>query len=146
MAELLAREAEQAKGQLVRAYRRAARLAFLWPEEAFTLVEQGRSLTEFPGIGPYLEKRIRNWIETPPMATAPPDIRKNFLTLAEARRLLSAHPDWAPRLRGDLQMHSVWSDGSGSIAEMAASAEDRHIFGSRPGCSLAGGRAGGPNH
>jgi len=33
---------------------------------------------------------------------------------------LKANPDWRERLRGDLQMHTTWSDGSGSVAQMAA--------------------------
>src|SRR5205807_10635723 len=35
------------------------------------------------------------------------------------------HPGWAARLRGDLQMHTHWSDGSGTILEMAAAAAER---------------------
>lgn len=38
LAELLAREAERASGIRVRAYRRAARSAFLWPERADVLI------------------------------------------------------------------------------------------------------------
>ena len=42
IAELLATEAETAKQPLQKALRRAARRAFLWPEEAAQLVRQGR--------------------------------------------------------------------------------------------------------
>jgi histidinol phosphatase-like PHP family hydrolase len=122
IAELLAREAEQATGTLQRAFRRAARRAFLWPEEATALLHQGRSLTEFSGIGPYLEKIIRRWMEDLPEVPAPPEIRANFLTLAKARAILAANPASRSRLRGDLQMHTRWSDGSGTIRDMAQSA------------------------
>jgi hypothetical protein len=63
LAELLARQAEEARPPLTRALRRASRRAFLWPEEAASLQMRGRSLTELQGIGPYLEKLIRTWMD-----------------------------------------------------------------------------------
>jgi histidinol phosphatase-like PHP family hydrolase len=45
--------------------------------------------------------------------------------MADARKLLDANPDWTKSLRGDLQMHSDWSDGSGTVAEMAAAGAER---------------------
>jgi len=126
IAELLAEQAEREKGVLPRAFRRAARSAFLWPEEASNLVAQSRSLTELRSIGPFIEKQIRSWIDKPPRrATKPPAIRRDFISLAEARRLLTARPGWSRNLRGDLQMHSRWSDGSGAITEMADAAANR---------------------
>src|ERR1700686_3343009 len=80
IAELLAVEGDAAKPPLQKAFRRAARRAFLWPEEASQLLRERRSLTELPGIGPYLEKIIRRWIENPPAVKAPPEIRTAFLT------------------------------------------------------------------
>ena len=56
IAELLATEAEGLKQPLQKAFRRASRKALLWPEEASTLQREGRSLTELPGIGPYLRE------------------------------------------------------------------------------------------
>ena len=125
LAELLALEAEQATGPVQRALRRAARAAFLWPEEAAELVAQGRSLTELDGIGPYLEKLLRTWLSKPPARLPVPAIRTDFLTLTEARRILARHPFGRMRLRGDLQMHTEWSDGSGTIREMAQAAAER---------------------
>ena len=122
LAELLARQAEKARPPLTRAFRRASRRAFLWPEEAYTLQERGRALTELQGIGPYLEKLIRGWIKDPPAPFSPPAIRTGFLTFTQARAILAAQPDWFASVKGDLQMHSLWSDGSASIAEMAAAA------------------------
>ncbi len=85
IAEQLAREADQANDTLKRAYKRAARAAFLWPEEATGLVKRSRPLTELPGIGPYLEKQIHTWIERPPKDIRPPPIREHFLTLSKPR-------------------------------------------------------------
>ncbi|MGC2627865.1 MAG: hypothetical protein WA269_13590, partial [Candidatus Udaeobacter sp.] len=65
IAELLAQQAETETGIRVRAFRRAARRAFLWPEEVSDLVAQNRSLTELRGVGPFIEKQIRQWIEKP---------------------------------------------------------------------------------
>jgi histidinol phosphatase-like PHP family hydrolase len=82
-------------------------------------------LTELRGIGPFIEKQIRQWIEEPRRLKTVPAIRRDFLSLAEARRLLSARPAWTKKLRGDLQMHTHWSDGSGTVAEMADAAANR---------------------
>ena len=125
IAELLAQQAERETGILSRAYRRAARNAFLWPEEVSHLVAQNRPLTELRGIGPFIETQIRQWIEKPRRTKTVPAIRRDFLSLAEARRLLAARPAWPTKLRGDLQMHTRWSDGSGTIAEMADAAANR---------------------
>ena len=125
IAELLAQQAETETGILSRAFRRAARNAFLWTEEVSDLVTQTRSLTELRGIGPFIEKQVRQWIEKPHQAKTVPAIRRDFLSLAEARILLAARSDWPAKLRGDLQMHTRWSDGSGTVAEMADAAVNR---------------------
>src|ERR1700756_3099055 len=39
--------------------------------------------------------------------------------------ILKSDPSWEKRLRGDLQMHTTWSDGSASIMEMAQAAQER---------------------
>ena len=125
IAELLAQQAQHETGVLSRAFRRAARSAFLWPEEAADLVAQNRSLTELRGIGPFIEKQIRQWIEKPHRAKTLPTIRRDFLSLAESRALLATRPAWTNKLRGDLQMHTRWSDGSGTVADMAEAAASR---------------------
>jgi len=144
IAELLAQQGETETGIASRAFRRAARSAFLWPEEASDLVTQERSLTELRAVGPFIEKQIREWIDESRRAKKAPAVREDFLSLAEARRLLAARPDWQKKLRGDLQMHSRWSDGSGTIAEMADSAADRSyeyiaITDHSKGLKIAGG-------
>ncbi|HET9741607.1 MAG TPA: hypothetical protein VFQ00_02555 [Terriglobales bacterium] len=160
IAELLAREAVSAKMPAAKALRRASRRALFWAEEVAELHRQGRSLTELTAIGPYLAKLIAGWIEKPPQLPEPPDLRRGFLTLTEARFILASAPrvkvanqktppierhdewntrsysstrqrksgtresspaeenrGWLGRIRGDLQMHSTWSDGEGTIAE-----------------------------
>jgi len=125
IAELLAQQAETETGILSRAFRRAARNAFLWPEEVSDLLAQTRSLPELRGVGPFIEKQVRQWIEKPHQAKTVPAIRRDFLSLAEARILLAARRDWPTKLRSDLQMHTRWSDGSGTVAEMADAAVNR---------------------
>jgi histidinol phosphatase-like PHP family hydrolase len=120
--ELLATAAETSRQPLQKAFRRAARKALLWPEEAASVLHEGRSLTELPGVGPYLEKIIGKWLEGPPPPPAIPDIRRNFFTWTEAQAVLQKDAA-APAPRGDLQMHTLWSDGSGSIQEMAEAGE-----------------------
>jgi histidinol phosphatase-like PHP family hydrolase len=125
IAELLATAAESAKQPLQKALRRASRKAFVWPEEATKLVSEGRSLEELPGVGPSLTKIIRRWMDDPPDIPAPPEIRRDFLTLPKAQSILHSKPSWSQQLKGDLQMHTVWSDGSDSIEDMAKAAVER---------------------
>ena len=126
LAELLARQAETSSGILVRAFRRAARSAFLWPELAADLVAADRPLIELHGVGPFIARQLRAWIDKPPRdRSLPPPIRRDFLTRADARVVLAANPGWSNQLRGDLQMHTGWSDGSASILEMAEAAKAR---------------------
>ena len=126
LAELLAREAEASSGILQRAYRRAARSAFLWPEEAVDLIAQKRELTELHAVGPFMAKQIRLWIDNPrKINPSAPPIRRDFLALADARKLLAKNPQWPKRLRGDLQMHTRYSDGSGDVRQMADAGIER---------------------
>jgi hypothetical protein len=126
IANLLATESETARQPLQKPYRRASRRAYLWPEEAYELVRQHRSLTEFSGVGPFLEKRIQNWIDDPPPLPQVPRIRSGFMAITEAQAALASKPAWLRGIRGDLQMHSLWSDGSGSIRDMAEAALQRN--------------------
>ena len=145
LAELLAREAERESGILSRAYRRAARSAFLWPEQVADLIAQNRPLTELRSIGPFITKRVQRWIDNSSKAKVRvPPIRRDFLALADARVLLGKNPNWTKQLRGDLQMHTRYSDGSGTISEMAAAARERNyeyiaITDHSKGLKIAGG-------
>jgi histidinol phosphatase-like PHP family hydrolase len=126
LAELLARQSETQSGVLVRAFRRAARNALFWPESAATLVAQNRSLLELSAIGPFIEKRVKDWIENPqPALGTISALRRDFFTLADAKSLLKKKPEWEKSLRGDLQMHTCWSDGSGTVAAMTKAARER---------------------
>jgi len=125
IAELLALAAEEAKMPLQKALRRASRKAFLWPEEAASMLKEGRSLLELPAVGPHLSRLITGWIENPPEVPRPPEIRRGFLTLPEARAQLEKSPTLALGVKGDLQMHTQWSDGYGSVEQMARAAAER---------------------
>jgi putative hydrolase len=125
IAEWLAGEAERASHPIQRAMRAAGRAAFLWPEEVSDLVEQRRSLTELPKVGPFLERQIATWLAHPPPEASIPEIRRGFLTWTEAQKILAGHPDLRRELKGDLQMHTEWSDGSATVREMAIAAMDR---------------------
>jgi len=144
IAELLAIQSERETSHKQRALRRASRRAFLWPEEAADLLRQGRSLTELSAVGPYLARCIRQWIEDPPLPSTPPEIRAGFFTITEARASLATNPGWLGCIRGDLQMHTLWSDGSGSVREMAEAASERNyeyiaITDHSKGLKIAGG-------
>src|SRR4029077_6853875 len=82
-----AQQAERETGILSRAFRRAARSAFLWPEEVSDLIGENRTLTELRGIGPFIEKQIQQWIEQPRRPKTVAAIRRDFLSFAEARRI-----------------------------------------------------------
>lgn len=82
-------------------------------------------MNELPGVGPYVNKIISRWIELSPAVANPPVVRASFLTRMEAGAILRKEPSWADRVKGDLQMHTLWSDGSASIQEMAEAGEDR---------------------
>jgi histidinol phosphatase-like PHP family hydrolase len=122
IAELLAVESEAAKMPAKKALRGASRRAFMWPEEAADLLREGRSLTELAGVGPYIGGLIKRWLDKPPQIPHPPVIRQQFLSATQAKAVLLKKPDWLPSVRGDLQMHTTWSDGDASITEMAEAA------------------------
>lgn len=128
LSELLCLAAEERSGsdQQRRALRRAGRAAFRWPVEARELVAAGRSLTELRSVGPWLAGIIGNWIAQPPPVREPPPVRRGFLTRSECTQLL-ADASAAKRVRGDLQVHTVGSDGADSVRAMAESALERGL-------------------
>lgn len=121
ISELLAIRAEETEGerQRSRAYQRASRAALMWPEEAAALAERGDPLTDLWGIGDRLAGRINGWLNDPPEVPEPPATRRGFLSLAEARAAIAADPEWRS-INGDLQMHTVYSDGKATVFEMAS--------------------------
>ncbi len=122
IAELLASAAERFEDRRKKACRSAARAALGWPEEAAAIVADGRSLTELPRVGRWLAELIGGWFADPPLPPEPSPLREDFICLSEALDLLNARPDWSTGLRGDLQMHSFYSDGAAGISEMAEAA------------------------
>jgi histidinol phosphatase-like PHP family hydrolase len=144
VAELLAREADSAKFPAQRALRRASRRALLWEREAVEIMRAGTPLTELPGVGPYIEKLIARWIDNPPRDIDSPPLRSGFLTITEARHILAKKPTWLACVRGDLQLHTTWSDGEGTVEEMSAAARVRDyeyiaITDHSKGLKIAGG-------
>ncbi|HKY52501.1 MAG TPA: PHP domain-containing protein [Candidatus Limnocylindria bacterium] len=126
VAELLSREARSHTDHRRRALERAARAAlWRWTVEAAELVAAGRPLTELELVGPWLATIIGRWLADPPSLGEPSPLRTGFLTLADARATLDAHPDWAKAYRGDLQMHTTWSDGAESLEDMVSGAAAR---------------------
>jgi histidinol phosphatase-like PHP family hydrolase len=61
-------------------------------------------------------------LEQPSEPLEPPPLRRGFITLARAKAVLREHPSWRGEIQSDLQMHTLYSDGSTTIAEMAAAA------------------------
>jgi histidinol phosphatase-like PHP family hydrolase len=144
IAELLVREGETAEGHREKAFRRAAHAAFMWPVEASELFAAGRPLEELPGIGPSLARRLKEWLENPPQNLKAPAIRREFLTLAQARKVLGKNLSWSSHLKGDLQMHTEWSDGASTLNDMAAGGIERNyryiaITDHTKGLKIAGG-------
>jgi putative hydrolase len=123
IAELLARSVEEVEEVKRRSFRRASRGALAWPEEAASVLEQDRPLTELHAIGPRLALRIERWVENPPaLGDAIPEARSGFSTLSVGRSIIDGNPSWRSELRADLQMHSTYSDGTVAIEEMALAA------------------------
>ena len=119
LVELLARRAEQEEdgSRRARALRRAARAALLWPEELSTMRERGEPLTSLPRVGLWTAGLLEEWLAAGATAPDPPPLRSGFLTVAEVRPLIARAG--SPRLRSDLQMHTTYSDGHGTLREMA---------------------------
>ena len=143
--ELLWRESEDAEGQRRFALRRAARAALhLWPEEAAAVAASGE-ITSLPYVGPRIAARIERWLAEPPDVPAPPATRRGYMTRAEAVRILGRDPSWARRLRGDLQLHTTFSDGGATLDQMSEAAAARGydyvaITDHTKGLPIAGGK------
>ncbi|HEX2240128.1 MAG TPA: PHP domain-containing protein [Actinomycetota bacterium] len=122
IAELAARASAQLEGNKQKALRRIARRALTWPEEVAVMVEGNQPLTSLRGIGPWVERTLLEWLQDPPDVPEPAEIRSGFLSYPEVKAVLSEDLSWRRDLRGDLQMHSVYSDGTVPIEEMARGA------------------------
>ncbi|MDQ3877983.1 MAG: PHP domain-containing protein [Actinomycetota bacterium] len=124
ISELLARAGDERQGERQRAYRRAARHALMWPEQASDVLDEGRSLTELSALGPRLSGLVRSWLTDAPEVPDAPPTRRGFMSFAHALEVTGRNPAFAEALRGDLQMHTTESDGSLTAGEMAGAAID----------------------
>lgn len=122
LGELLALAAEEHEGNKEKAARRASRKAYAWPEEAADVVADGRSLKLLPAVGPWVARLIEDWFDDPPEIPEPSHLRADFMSLASAKRTLEEAPGFRDALKGDLQMHTSYSDGRVSVREMALEA------------------------
>ena len=102
-----------------RALRRAGRAALMWRVEAHDLQLHGEPLTALAQVGPWVAEQMlahaRDPVETPA-------VREGFLSWAEAAAL---GPRFDGAVRGDLQAHTLWSDGHSTTDEMLAAAATR---------------------
>jgi histidinol phosphatase-like PHP family hydrolase len=122
IADLLARSADQAESYRQRAYRKASRSALAWIEEARDVLDAGRSLTELPGVGDKLARRIEGWMNQAPEVGDPPESRTGFSTRSVSSAIVEGHPEWREAINADLQMHTTYSDGTVTIEGMAGAA------------------------
>ena len=127
----------QSSQQKMFGYKRAAAAIFALDLPLTDLVGPDGALPRIAGIGPGSTRIIREVLEvgespTVEHAIARSDrradierrreLRLHFLSRAEVRRVLSDRTLAGPTLqeyRGDLQMHSEWSDGSPTVEEIA---------------------------
>jgi len=127
----------QSSQQKMFGYKRAA-AAILTLERPLTeLRGPDGALPRIPGIGPGSTRVIREILETGTSPTVEQgierserradiqrrrDLRRHFLSRAEARRVLGDTAFDGPAVEqycGDLQMHSEWSDGAPTVEEIA---------------------------
>ena len=128
LSELLCLAADQAGRpyQQRRALQRAGRAAFRWPLEAREVLAEGRSLTELRSVGPWIAGILSQWLADSHQVPEPPPLRRGFLTHTECTRLLTAS-DQGKSVRGDLQVHTLGSDGTNTVFAMADAARERGL-------------------
>jgi putative hydrolase len=121
ISELLVRAADdQEEGsQRQRAMRRASRAALGWDVRVADVVDTGQPLTTLARVGPWLAGVIGGWVSEGATAPPAPPLRAGFLARADALQLVGASAAWSSAIRSDLQMHTVRSDGHGSLEQMA---------------------------
>jgi histidinol phosphatase-like PHP family hydrolase len=127
----------QASQQKMFGYKRAAAAIYGLDLPLTDMIEPDGSLPRISGIGPGSTRVIREVLDTGESAIVERAVdesdrrtdierrrrlRQHFLSRAEVRRVLADPALGGPSLhqyRGDLQMHSEWSDGSPSVQEIA---------------------------
>ena len=124
-------------------YKRAAAAIFALDTPITELIARNGRLPKIPGIGPASARVIHEVLETGESPTVEHAVessaqradierrralRRHFLSRAEVLRILRdpgfAGPD-RDDYRGDLQMHSEWSDGAPSLSEIVDACRQR---------------------
>ncbi|MBA3431561.1 MAG: hypothetical protein H0U16_08800 [Actinobacteria bacterium] len=144
LSELLARTAGQHEGNKQKAARRAAHAALLWPIEVADVAAGDGDVRSLPSVGPWIGTLIESWLAGSPEVGEPPELRAGYRSYASARSFLEGEPSWRDDLRGDLQMHTTYSDGALSVAAMARAGVERgyeyvSITDHSKGLAIAGG-------
>lgn len=124
-------------------YKRAATAILALDEPIESLVQPDRTLRKIPNVGPSSTRVILEVLQTGTSETIERaiaesgkgsdierrrDLRGNFLSRSQVLAALKNKKLTGPRVedyRGDLQMHSTWSDGSQSLADIVAAGIDR---------------------
>ena len=117
-------------------YKRAAGVVFALEEPLTALLQPDRTLPRLPGIGPASTRVIMEVLESGTSETVERAVtlsgrradierrralRGRFLSRAEVNRIIGDPAFDGPRpsdYRGDLQMHSEWSDGTPTLREI----------------------------
>jgi putative hydrolase len=133
----------QSSQQKMFGYKRAAAAILGLDVPLRDLVDPSGAFPRIPGIGPGSTRIIREILETGGSPTVERAIdesgrradiegrrqlRRHFLSRAEVRRILTDRSLAGPTIqqyRGDLQMHSEWSDGSPTVQEIADACLER---------------------
>jgi len=133
----------QSSQQKMFGYKRAASAILGLDVPLLDLVDPSGAFPRIPGIGPGSTRIIREILETGGSPTVERAIdesgrradidrrrqlRRHFLSRAEVRRILTDRSLAGPTIqqyRGDLQMHSEWSDGSPTVQEIADACLER---------------------
>ena len=133
----------QSSPQKMFGYKRAAAAILALDTPLPDLAEPDGTLPRIAGIGPGSTRVIREVLQTGESPTVEATIerrgcradierrrqlRRHFLSRAEVRRILSDSNVPGPareQYRGDLQMHSEWSDGSPTVQEIAEACVER---------------------
>ena len=105
LAELLTRQAKVHSEHRRRALERAARAAlWRWTEVAADINAQGRSVIDLGLVGSWVATIMPRCLEDLPPVEERPRYT-SFLTLADARKTLAAHPERSSACRGDPRPH-----------------------------------------
>jgi histidinol phosphatase-like PHP family hydrolase len=133
----------QSSAQKMIGYKRAAAAILALGEPLTDVIGPDGALPRIPGVGPASTRVIREILETGKSPSVEAAItasgrradieqrrrlRHAFLSRAEARRILADSTLAGPSLqqyRGDLQMHSEWSDGAATVDAMALACRQR---------------------